>query len=216
MDIQDSRRPIGLRAAGAACVVLCIGFTAALAWLTQGLQVWTLDDRRIERAAAGSLIAAPITLRDAQGNRFAPWDAASRSSPVYLVDFIYTRCETVCAALGTEFYRLQQRIRASGLEGRVRLLSISIDPHHDDTARLAAYSGQQRADPVIWQIGAPVTPAGQHALLRALDVVAVPDGMGGYVHNGEIHLIDGRGVVLGLYDYSRFDHALDAARRAVR
>ncbi|MEM5428809.1 SCO family protein [Cupriavidus oxalaticus] len=209
-------RPIGLRAAGAACVVLSIGFAAALAWLTQGLQSWTLDERRIERAAAGSLVAAPIALRDAQGDRFAPWDAASPASQVYLVDFIYTRCETVCAALGTQFYRLQQRIRASGLEGRVRLLSISVDPQHDDTARLAAYSRQQRADPGIWRITAPVPPAGEQSLLSALDVVAVPDGMGGYVHNGEIHLIDGRGVVLGLYDYSRFDQALDAARRAVR
>lgn len=47
-------------------------------------------------------------------------------------------------------------------------------------------------------------------------MVVIPDGLGGYLRNGEIHLIDGRGVVLGLYDDRSFDEALSAARQAVR
>ncbi|WP_244132871.1 SCO family protein [Burkholderia sp. BCC0397] len=216
MDSRDLRRLPGLRAAGAACLVLCIGFAAALAWLTHGLQTWTLDERRSAQAAAGSMSAAPVVLRNARGGQFVPWNAASRSAQVYLVDFIYTRCETVCAALGSEFYWMQQEIRARGLEDRVSLLSVSIDPVHDDTSRLADYGSHQRADPAIWHISAPVRSAERGALLRSLDVVAIPDGLGGYVHNGEIHLIDGRGVVLGLYDYRQFKEALEAARRAMR
>lgn len=157
-----------------------------------------------------------MALRDALGRRFVPWTPAARADRVYLVDFIYTRCATVCVALGAEFFQLQQRIRASALAGRVELLSVSIDPDHDDARSLAAYGLQQHADPAAWRIGAPLTAASKAALLRSLDVVAIPDGLGGYVHNGEIHLIDARGVVLGLYDYSAFNDALVSAQQALR
>ncbi|WP_405125175.1 SCO family protein [Ralstonia pseudosolanacearum] len=212
----SSPKPPSLWAAGVACLALGIGFFAALSGLTRGLQVWTLDDRRGLAVAECRLIAPPVALRDALGRRFVPWTPAARADRVYLVDFIYTRCATVCVALGAEFFQLQQRIRAGALAGRVELLSVSIDPDHDDARSLAAYGLQQHADPAAWRIGAPLTAASKAALLRSLDVVAIPDGLGGYVHNGEIHLIDARGVVLGLYDYSAFNDALAAAQQALR
>lgn len=205
-----------LWAAGVACLVLCIGFLTALFCLTRGLQVWTLDDRRSMTAAQGRLIAPPVELRDAKGHRFLPWSPASTADHVYLVDFIYTRCPTVCVALGAEFFQLQQRIRAAGLVNRVELLSVSIDPEHDDARSLTAYGAEQHADPAIWRIGAPLTNVSKDTLLRSIDVVAIPDGLGGYVHNGEIHLIDAHGVVRGLYDYSAVDEALAATRQVLR
>ncbi|MHA6823279.1 SCO family protein [Ralstonia pseudosolanacearum] len=213
---SSSPKPPSLWAAGVACLALGIGFFAALSGLTRGLQVWTLDDRRSQAVAEGRLIAPPVALRDAGGRPFVPWTPAARADHVYLVDFIYTRCATVCVALGAEFFQLQQRIRAGALAGRVELLSVSIDPDHDDARSLAAYGLQQHADPAAWRIGAPLTAASKDTLLRALDVVAIPDGLGGYVHNGEIHLIDARGVVRGLYDYSAFNDALAAAQQALR
>lgn len=213
---SSSPKPPSLWAAGVACLALGIGFFAALSGLTRGLQVWTLDDRRSLAVAEGRLIAPPVALRDAGGRHFVPWTPAARADRVYLVDFIYTRCATVCVALGAEFFQLQQRIRAGALAGRVELLSVSIDPDHDDARSLAAYGLQQHADPAAWRIGAPLTAASKDALLRSLDVVAIPDGLGGYVHNGEIHLIDAHGVVRGLYDYSAFNDALAAAQQALR
>ncbi|CAJ0722691.1 MAG: SCO family protein [Ralstonia sp.] len=206
----------GLWAAGAGCLVLSIAFVIALYCLTAGFKVWTLDDRRSMMSADRSLIAPPVELRDERGRSFVPWTPTSRDEHVYLVDFIYTRCTTVCAALGSEFFQLQQRVKTGALAGRVELLSVSIDPAHDDARSLGAYGNQQHADPAIWRIGAPLTTESKEALLRSLDVVAIPDGLGGYVHNGEIHLIDARGVVLGLYDYSAFDAALTAAQQVLR
>lgn len=212
MGSRTPHQPPSLRAAAIACVVLCVGFVVVLSCLTRGFEVWTLDDRRSDEVAVGKLVAPPVLLREALGNRFSPWGQATGSDPVYLVDFIYTRCETICIALGSEFYRLQQRILTLGLEDRVRLLSISIDPSYDEAPRLAAYGVRQRANPAIWQISAPASPEALKVLLRSLDVVVIPDGLGGYVHNGEIHLIDGGGTVLGLFDFTAFDQALEAAR----
>ena len=42
-------------------------------------------------------------------------------------------------------------------------------------------------------------------------VVAVPDGMGGFVHNGAIHLIDASGTVRGIYDLDQWPQALERA-----
>jgi protein SCO1/2 len=218
MESTALRQPQSLRTAALGCLALSVAFGVLVSWQTHGLQVWTLDARRAAMAGTGQLMAPPVTLRDARGNPFTPWGAArgaaSESDVVYLVDFIYTRCNSVCAALGPEFLQLQRRIEAQGLDGRVRLLSISIDPERDDSSSLAAYEAQQHADGRIWRVTAPLTTAGQSALLRALDVIAIPDGMGGFVHNGEIHVIDERGVVLGLYDYAEFDKALRVAQQA--
>jgi len=216
MESPAPRQPSSLRAAVVGCLALCVAFAVPLSWLTRGMQVWTLDARRGAMAATGQLMAPAVTLRDARGNPFTPWGAASQSGVVYLVDFIYTRCNSVCAALGPEFLQLQRGIEAQGLGQRVRLLSISIDAERDDTPSLAAYEALQHADGRVWRATAPVSTAGQSALLRALDVIAIPDGIGGFVHNGEIHVIDQHGVVLGLYDYADFGQALQAARLALR
>ncbi|MBV8271009.1 MAG: SCO family protein [Cupriavidus sp.] len=216
MESRALRQLPSLRAAAFGCLALCVAFAIPLSWLTRGMQVWTLDARRGAMAATGQLVAPAVTLRDARGNPFTPWSADSQSGVVYLVDFIYTRCNSVCAALGPEFLQLQRGIEALGLDRRVRLLSISIDAERDDTPSLSAYEALQHADGRVWRVTAPVTTAGQSALLRGLDVIAIPDGMGGYVHNGEIHVIDQHGVVLGLYDYADFGQALQAARLALR
>ncbi|RQR37318.1 SCO family protein [Burkholderia sp. Bp9142] len=209
-------QPPSLRAAAFGCLVLCVAFVVLLSWLTRGMQVWTLDARRGAMAATEQLMAPAVSLRDARGNPFIPWGVASTSGVVYLVDFIYTRCNSVCNALGPEFLQLQRAIEAQGLDRRVRLLSISIDAGRDDSPSLAAYEARQRADGRIWRVTAPLTTTGQSALLRALNVIAIPDGMGGFVHNGEIHVIDQRGVVLGLCNYAEFGQALQVAQRAAQ
>jgi protein SCO1/2 len=200
----------------AACGLLVAGFFAAAAPLTGGFDGWTFEALRRERAAAARLHAPAIELRDAQGERLRAFDASGPSDPVYLVDFVYTRCLTVCQTLGAEYLRMQQALQSSGEAGRVRLLSISIDPAHDGPAELAAYARRHRADAVAWRVTAPQEPAAGQGLLRALGVVAVPDGLGGFVHNGAIHLIDGRGRVLGIYDSEQWPTALAAARSAAK
>ena len=49
--------------------------------------------------------------------------------------------------------------------------------------------------------------------MRSLGVVVIPDGMGGFVHNGSIHLLDGQGLLRGLYGYDGWPQALADARR---
>src|SRR3546814_1191937 len=48
---------------------------------------------------------------------------------VAIVDFIYTRCLTICQAMGSEYQQLQNTIRKRQMYDRVRMTSISLDSH---------------------------------------------------------------------------------------
>jgi len=189
----------------AACALTAAAFLAAVARLTDGFERWTFESLRRAAAARGELALPPTVLRDAAGQR-----TGLVPGSVYLVDFIYTRCESVCQSLGAEFLQAQQTLQAG--EG-VRLLSISIDPAHDGTAELAGYAHLHRADPARWTLAAPVSTVAGAEALRGLGVVAVPDGLGGWVHNGAIHVVDATGRVHGVFDYADWAGALAEARR---
>jgi protein SCO1/2 len=119
----------------------------------------------------------------------------------------------VCRALGSEYQQMQARIAALPRDEGVRLLSVSFDREHDGAPQLQAYARANRADPRLWRVTVPASADGSRALLRALGVVVIPDGRGGFVHNGSIHLLDGNGTLRGVFTIDEWEHALDAARR---
>ncbi|QPF73973.1 SCO family protein [Roseateles sp. DAIF2] len=191
------------------CALLAASFLAATAALTEGFGAWTFEELRRARAARGELaVPAGLALRDERGQVLRPWPAEA-AGPVRIVDFIYTRCPGVCRALGAEYQRMQALLDGPAMP---ELLSISFDIEHDDRAALAAHGALYRADPARWRIAAPRTPAERDALLRALGVIAIPDGRGGFVHNAALHLIDGRGRLRAIYDYEAWPQALAHAR----
>lgn len=198
-----------------ACGAMACGFVALAGRLTNGFESWTFESLRRQQAAAGALVASPVVLRDAQGDARRAFDRGGDDATVYLVDFIYTTCPSVCQSLGAEFTRLQQAVRDSGTQ-HVKLLSISIDPLRDGREQLAAHARLHGADAAIWRIGAPQEPTEGQALQQAIGVVAVPDGAGGFVHNGSIHLIDGRGRVHAIFELDAWQPALVAAQALAR
>ncbi len=190
---------------------------AVFAWhLTRGFEAWTFEDRRVLAMNAGEIFARlPVLLtpeRQAFSARAQPGDAAE----VYLVDFIYTSCPTLCQVLGSEFHQMQQRLKDTGLDSSVRLLSVSIDLRRDEPEQLANYAKRHQADGKTWVVGVPISARELKTVLRDLQVVAVDDGFGGYVHNGAIHMLDASGNLLGLYEYDQWQQAVEDASRMVK
>lgn len=200
---------------GGTLVACALTLVAALLWihqLTHGFQAWTYDDRRAMEAQQGRIAARVPTLHTAQGERLQPWSGVPGSPRAYLVDFIYTSCPGVCQALGSEFARMQADLHQAG-NGSVGLLSVSFDVAHDGPAALAAYARQHGADGRTWVVAVPHSQDASRRLLSDLQVVVVPDGSGGYVHNGAIHLLDAQGRLRGLYAFDQWPQALAAAQR---
>jgi protein SCO1/2 len=203
----------------ACCVVL--GILGHLLWtVTGGLEHWTFESLRRAQAERGELRAADIVLRSSAHQPFRPWGADARpgAPDVLIVDFIFTRCPTVCLSLGSTFQQLQTQLQAGDAhtapeDVQIGLLSISFDTAHDDADALASYARIHRAQPARWAVGVPMRADDTRALLRSLGVVVIADGWGGFTHNAGLHLIDRQGRLLAIHDREAWPHALAHARR---
>ena len=118
-----------------------------------------------------------------------------------LVDFIYTRCQSYCSVLGGDFAQLQDRLAQPLAQGRLHLLSISFDPDNDDPARLADYQQRFGDRGIGWIAARPADATGLGQLSRVFGVTAVPDGMGGFVHNAAIAVVGPGGRLVAILDW---------------
>lgn len=207
-----------------ACLLACalaLGLLGHLLWtVTGGLEHWTFESLRRAQARRGDRQAAPLALRDSADLVFHAWrpEAGNDRHDMLIVDFIFTRCPTVCQSLGSTYQQLQAQLEAGGSpeDARIGLLSISFDTEHDDAAALAEYGRLHRALPARWRLAVPRDAAAARMLLDSLGVVVIADGWGGYTHNAALHLIDRRGRLRAIHDHADWARALDEARRLVR
>jgi protein SCO1 len=77
-----------------------------------------------------------VTLVDQQGARVKLKDVVPEGKPVF-VQFVFTSCPTICPILGAIFSSFQAKVGPEAKD--IRFVSISIDPEHDDPARMQAY-----------------------------------------------------------------------------
>jgi protein SCO1 len=196
-----------------ACSAVLCAFALVLNALTDGFAHWTFEELRRERAHRGRLAATALEVRTSQDLRQTLWRRTGAEDSIYLVNFIYTSCPSVCQALGAEYTQLQALLTAEGEQLRrpIRLVSLSFDLARDGPAELATHARLHRVDSRVWTVAAPATPGDASRVLRQLGVVVVPDGLGGYVHNGAIHVINNTGAVLAIFDDAEWRQALATA-----
>jgi protein SCO1 len=176
-------------------LVLLTGI-AALSFETDGFHVVTSAGARqcaVERA--------PLPLPDAQliDQDGRPFSLGAYRGRTLLVDFIYTRCPTICSARGDDFAHVLKLMGGARPAAPVDLLSISFDPSDDRAAR-QLYGERFGAKAPRWRIAAPVDARGLAALLRSFGVVVIPDGAGGFIHNDAVYVIDARGRLARILD----------------
>ena len=186
----------GLRTALASAALL-LGSAVGLAAATDGFAAFTTETARRVAVRRHPVELPAVTLESDAGTRFTLGDLRGRW---LLVDFIYTRCPTVCSALGGDFAQLERELAGPIAQGRIRLLSISFDPAHDTPAELAAYLGRFGARNAAWQAARPLTAEGLRRLTAAFGVTVIPDGAGGYTHSAAIHLVDPDGRLADIFD----------------
>ena len=197
------------RTALASVFVFAAGCYATYA-ATDGMQAFSLESaRRLSALQSPAPIPSPI-LEYADGRR-AP--LIEHPGQILLVDFIYTRCETYCRALGSTYARLQEQLAPELASGAVRLVSITFDPMHDGPRELQDYRGRHGGGALGWDLVRPLASAQSKQLLRAFGVVVIDDGLGGFTHNAAVHLVDRQGRLAAIID---LDDAQSVGRLARR
>lgn len=200
-----------MKTALAAAVMLLLAL-AATAGYTEGFRVYTAEQARRLQVARTQPLLPDTQLVDAQGRQHRLRDWVQGEGRLVIVEFVYTRCETVCRALGSEFQQLQRSIVAAGLQERVALLSVSFDPQHDTPAVLARHAAGLHADPAIWRFATVERAQDLPGLLRFFGVTVIADGLGGYQHNAALLGLSPQARLTQIADYgaSRPEALLDA------
>lgn len=187
-----------------ASVIILVAGVASLAAATDGFRAFTTETaRRIDvREHPRALPAVPLQTADGK-----TIDFAALRGRWLLVDFIYTRCMTYCSVQGSEFARLQDRLAGPIGSGKVLLLSVSFDPGHDGPEQLAAYQHRSGDRGTGWLAARPTSATDLGKLMRVFGVTAVPDGLGGYVHNAAIAVVNPEGRLVAITDWDAPDQA---------
>ncbi len=202
----------GLRT-GLISAALLLAGGVGLAAATDGFQAFTAETARRIAVRRQPVDLPTVTLENQSGARFTFADLRGKW---LLVDFIYTRCPTICTTLGGDFAQLERQLAGPIAQGNVQLLSISFDPRHDPPVQLAAYLGRFKGRNMGWQAARPLTAAGLRRLTAAFGVTVIPDQLGGYTHNAAIHLVDPEGRLVDIFDPGDLDHIRMTIMRNLR
>lgn len=195
---------------GLASLAAVIGLgTAALWWGTEGFTVFTAEGARRLEVVRSPRPLQPVALEDHRGGLIDLADFAGR---VVLLEFIYTRCPTICSTLGSTFERIRAEIDRSSLAGRVVLVTVSFDPEHDGPEQLTDYADRFGGADDSWRFVRPRSRRELQTLLRTAEVTVLPDGQGGFVHNAAIQVVDTGGRLVRILDATAVDEALVVAR----
>lgn len=142
---------------------------------------------------------------------------------VWVANFIFTRCVSICPGLTEAMSRLDRRYAEAGID--VRLVSVSVDPDHDTPEVLAAYGREHGIDPRRWTLltGAqePLRELVQQGFRTAMGIPEATGNLVDVAHSGKFVLVDGQGRIRGYYDsdgegldelFHRARHVLDEER----
>lgn len=188
----------------ASAILLLLGIWAAWA-LTEGGRVLTTEQARRFEMSRKQPAIPDVRVVDQDGRIFRLGEWAREKSRFLVVDFVYTNCQSLCRALGTEFQQLQRSIVERGLQGRVHLLSVSFDPERDSPAVLQQYAEHMQAAPGVWDF-ATVADAGHlAALLKTFGATVISDRQGGFQHNAALVWVAPSGRLVRVTDYGSGD-----------
>lgn len=196
---------------------LLVWAVPALALVAAGLAVaQVVRGRAAEPTPLDDLGPIPtVALVDQRGEPFATDAMRDR---VTIVNFIFTRCPTICPVTSLKMQRLAAR---TADVPAIQLLSISVDPAHDTSPVLAAFAARYDADPARWRFVTGAPAAVQAAVEQGYKIAVEREGEleGGVpdiVHGGHFVLVDGALRIRGYYDSNdaaRLDALAADARR---
>lgn len=118
---------------------------------------------------------------------------------VYVADFFFTTCPTICPKMKTQMLRIYERYKA---RDEVRILSHSIDPDFDNTSVLKDYAARLQVAAPKWNFltgdKSAIYTLGQKSYM--VSAQQDPNEAGGFVHSGAFILVDKNRHVRGIYD----------------
>ncbi len=191
---------------GAITIVALLLSGIGVLWAgTDGLQVLTAEGARRLTIEEKPKPLPSVLLRDQRGEAFRLQDFEGSN---LLVEFIYTRCVTLCTSLGETFEQVNRALPEGALGRQVNMVSISFDPR-DTTDDLNDYGERFDAVPDHWRIAHVENPAELTLLLETFGITVIPDQWGNFEHNAAVHFVDRQGYLNKIVDHDPATRTLE-------
>ena len=203
--------PLALVKTFAATIAVLVVSLLILLHATGGGQSFTTETLRRQHISQQAELIPAFDVTLGNGQRTTLKAVLAPGGKVWLVDFVYIRCQTLCLSLGSIYQQLQAQIEARGLQDKVGLLSISFDPANDSPAALADYAQRMGMNPQVWQIATLTRWQDRRRLLDAFGIMVLPAPLGEFEHNAALHVVTGDAMLTRIMDYADYKAALDMA-----
>lgn len=155
-------------------------------------------------------IDIPYTFTDQDGK---PLDQEMLSGRIYVADFFFTTCPTICPIMKTQMLRIYEAYPDTD---QLVLISHSIDPEHDTVAVLRDYASNLEISADRWHLLTGLKEEIYDTAKRyGLAALEDKNAAGGFIHSGSFSLVDRHGRIRGYYKGTEAE-AVDTLIRDIR
>ncbi len=124
---------------------------------------------------------------------------ANFEDKIYVADFFFTRCQTICPIMAVNMSELQEYYKN---DDDLKFLSHSVTPIIDSVSVLREYADKQKAIPGKWELTTG-KKAHIYELARKSYFAVLDEGDGGdqdFIHTEQFVLVDKNKQIRGFYD----------------
>ena len=173
-----------------------------------GINLWSVFDPKPEVLTETVAVSVPdFSLTNQQGE---PLGLSDMVGKIWIADFIFTNCPTICPAMTQEMARLQSEFVADP----IYFVSFSVDPERDTPKVLSRYAKAYGADDRRWHF---LTGDKTHIYQLAEQGFSLAAGHKGseILHSPRFVLVKPDGTIHDFYD-SRSGPAMLRLRRDIK
>ncbi|EGA90097.1 electron transport protein SCO1/SenC [Planococcus donghaensis MPA1U2] len=125
---------------------------------------------------------------------------ADLEGKVWLADFVFTNCTTVCLPMMSNMTSLQEQLKEQGLD--VQIVSFSVDPLFDKPEVLKSYAENYGADLSTWNMLTGYTPQeiDDFAMDNFHTLARKPENDDQVIHGTYFYLVNQEGVIMKSYE----------------
>ncbi|WP_264740430.1 SCO family protein [Cytobacillus firmus] len=173
---------------------------------TDGFQAFTAETARINQLMDEKPQFPDVTLEDNNGRTYS---FSEFEGKYVFITFLYTSCGTVCPELEVNMSEVYKRIPEKYIGNDIQFLSISFDPERDDPETLDTYRKAFGSDGETWRMARIPNQQELKSLLNRFGVIVIPDEYGNFAHNSAFYLVNPKGQLVEVMDYTLIEEAAD-------
>lgn len=141
---------------------------------------------------------ASFSFTDQNGN---PFGTDQLEGKVWIADFIFTNCKSVCTPMSHKMAELQTAFKELGIEAE--FVSFTVDPDVDTPEALKDYVGQFSDDDSNWHLltGYSQDAIEKLAMNQFQTIVQKPESSGQVIHGTNFFVVDQKGQLVNEFNY---------------